>query len=69
MEIRHLEVDLDSGVLKINGKEFTAEPVVVTLPGEDGWPLSKLFNPEKATGDLEECTKLAVTYCKTNKML
>lgn len=69
MEIRHLEVDLDSGVLKINGREFTEEPIVVTLPGAESWPLSRLFNSGKATGNPEEYSELTVAYCKTNNML
>lgn len=46
MEIRSLEVDIDRGILKINGKEVE-DPTIVTLPGPDGWLLSRAFNTEK----------------------
>lgn len=45
MCIRSLEVDIDRNILKINGREVQ-EPVVVTFPGPDGWPLQKLFNAD-----------------------
>lgn len=45
MFIRSLEVDIDRNILKINGREVQ-EPVVVTFPGPDGWPLQKLFNAD-----------------------
>lgn len=50
-EIRSLEVDIDNGILKINGEEVK-DAIIVTLPGPDGWPLRRLFNPEKR--NLEE---------------
>ena len=45
LEIRALEIDFDKQVLKINGEPVT-KPVLVTLPGEEGWPLRLLFNHE-----------------------
>lgn len=47
MCIRSLEADIDRNILKINGREVQ-EPVVVTFPGPDGWPLQKLFNADPA---------------------
>lgn len=58
MEIRSLEVDIDKGNLKING-ENVEEPMMVTLPGPCGWPLKRLFNPEKV--DQKGFTKIAAT--------
>ena len=46
MEIRSLYVDIDKGILEVNGREVT-EAVIVTLPGPDGWPLQRLFNQEE----------------------
>lgn len=66
MEIRRLEVDFDSGILKINGKDFTHEPIIVTLPGSEGWPLARLFNVELSTGDPKECIELSVSWAETN---
>ncbi len=43
--IRSLIVDIDKGILNINGQDVK-EPVIVTLPGPDGWPIQKMFNPE-----------------------
>lgn len=62
MEIRKLEIDYEAGVLKINGKDFTEKPIVVTLPGPAGWPLGRMFNGEKATEGLKECSKLIVSF-------
>nr|DAZ30088.1 MAG TPA: hypothetical protein [Caudoviricetes sp.] len=42
MEIRSLEVDIDRGILKINGQDVE-KPTIVTLPGPEGWPLQRLF--------------------------
>lgn len=62
MEIRQLEIDVEKRILKINGKPFTQEAVVVTLPGTDGWPLSFLVNEQLASGVPEECAKLTVNF-------
>lgn len=40
MEIRSLEVDIDKGILKINGQDVDT-PTIVTLPGPEGWPLQR----------------------------
>ena len=64
MEIRELEVDFDNDVLKINGENYMKRPIVVTLPGPDGWPLKKLFNHEKVNGIPEECDELIVILNK-----
>ena len=37
MEIRKLEIDFDTGVLKINDREINEYPILATLPGPDGW--------------------------------
>lgn len=62
MEIRKLEVDYDKQVLKINGQGFAEAPVIVTLPGPDGWPMEMLINPEQATGNPKECNRLTVSF-------
>ena len=62
MEIRQLEIDVDKRILKINGKPFTQEAVVVTLPGPDGWALSFLVYEQLASGVPEECAKLTVNF-------
>ena len=46
MEIRSIKIDFDEDILEINGKK-AEKPVIVTLPGPDGWPIQKMFNPEK----------------------
>lgn len=55
-EIRSLEVDIDKEILRINGKEVK-EKILVTLPGPDGWPLQRIYNPEQ----LGECKKIDVS--------
>lgn len=45
MEIRSIRIDFDKDTLEINGKKAD-KPVIVTLPGPDGWPIQKMFNPE-----------------------
>ena len=62
MEIRQLEIDVEKRILKINGKPFTQEAVVVTLPGSENWPLSMLVNERLASGVPEECAKLTVNF-------
>lgn len=71
MEIRALEIDFDRNILRINGKDIKSDAVIVTLPGrEEGLPIRKLFNPELATGNKEECDRLEVIYKKpSNKPL
>jgi hypothetical protein len=62
-EIRNLEVDLDRGILKINGEKFKERPCVVTLPGpEERFPCLKLFNGELLGGREEECDRVVITY-------
>lgn len=62
MEIRSIEIDFDRNILKINGEAVTDKPIVVNLPGPEGWPLGKLFNAHLVTGNLEGCDKLKVSY-------
>lgn len=62
MEIRTLEINFDRNVLKINGNLISDKAIIVTLPGPEGWKLSKLFNPELQTGAQEECDRLDVHY-------
>ncbi len=69
MEIRNLEIDIDVGTLKINGKDYKEKPIVVTLPGPEGWPLARLFNAEKATGIPGECEELIVSFAEVNSKL
>lgn len=61
MEIHALEIDFDRRILKINGKP-ALKPVIVTLPGEEGWPLKMLFSCEGRRVPQEECDKLEVIY-------
>ena len=68
-QISSLDVDLSKDELIINGKAIKDRPVVVTLPGPDGWPVCKLYNPKLATGKQEECDKLTVTYTLANSKL
>ena len=56
-EIRLLEVDLDKGILKINGQDADT-PTIVTLPGPEGWPLQRLF--ASSTDALIECNRIDV---------
>ena len=49
MEIQRLEIDFDNRLLKINGKDYTETPIIVTLPGPEGWPHAMLFNADQAT--------------------
>ena len=41
MEIRSIQIDFDRDILKINGNECKTSPVIVSLPGLDGWQLQK----------------------------
>lgn len=66
MEVRKLEIDFNKGLMKINGKDYTEIPVIVTLPGPDGWPLRKLFNAEHATCDPERFDELEVLFAGFN---
>lgn len=61
LEIRALEIDFDRQVLKINGEPVT-KPVLVTLPGEEGWPLRLLFNHECQYVFKGKCDELEVIY-------
>lgn len=45
MEIRSIKIDFDKDILEVNGKKVK-KSVIVTLPGPDGWPIQKMFNPE-----------------------
>lgn len=56
-EIRSFEVDIDKGILKINGEQVE-EPVIVTLPGPEGWPLQRLF--ASSTDAPVECNRIDV---------
>lgn len=62
MEIKKLEIDYDNRILKINGMEFKEIPIVITLPGPEGWPRSVLINPERASGSLKGCAELTVIF-------
>lgn len=62
MEIKKLEIDFDSDVLKINGREIKEIPVIVTLPGpENDFPFRKLFNC-KMESEKKVIDKLEVSY-------
>lgn len=69
MEVKTLEIDFTKDILKVNGVNIVDRPVIVTLPGIDGWKKRKLFNAELATGNPEELDLLEVSYeinTKTN---
>ena len=66
MEIRKLEIDFDESKLKINGEEYKERPLILTLPGADGWPLYKLFNESLCKGNPEECDRLKICFDKAN---
>ena len=68
MEIRTLEIDFDRSVLKINGKDYTDRKVGVSLPGEGGWPLELLFNPDQPPYPREEHDRLMISYEDFNSM-
>lgn len=72
MEVKTLEIDFTKDILKVNGVNIVDRPVIVTLPGIDGWKKRKLFNAELATGNPEECDLLEVKctiYDTNNKPL
>lgn len=56
-EIRSFEVDIDKGILKINGQDVDT-PTIVTLPGPEGWPLQRLF--ASSTDAPVECKRIDV---------
>ena len=60
MEIRSIGIDFDKDALKINGKKVD-KPVIVTLPGPDGWPIQKLFNPESYIPESGKLLKVIVS--------
>ena len=68
MDIRKLEIDIDKGILKINGEDYTDRKVVVLLPGEDGWPLERLFNNGQPPSPREEHDRLMISYEYFNSM-
>lgn len=61
MEIRKLEVDYETSLLRINGEKVMS-PVIVTLPGPEGWPLEILINPEQVTTNPEKYARLRICY-------
>ncbi|MDO4326287.1 MAG: hypothetical protein Q4E24_09705 [bacterium] len=62
MEIRKLEIDFDEKILKINGQDFTENPVLVTLPGPERWPLAMVVNSGLLDKNLEGCIELTVSF-------
>lgn len=63
VEIKKLEIDFEADILKINGEDFREKSIIVTLPGSEGWAISKLFNADMFEGTPEE---LSVSYVKPN---
>lgn len=61
-EVKTLEIDFARDILKVNGANITNRPVIVTLPGVDGWKKRKMFNAELATGNPEELDLLEVEF-------
>ncbi len=66
MDIRSIEIDLDTKILKINGKK-TERPVKAKLPGPDGWPYYIGFNTQKGL-DQEGCDELEISYKEANQL-
>lgn len=60
--MRAIEIDFKKNILKIDGKTITSRPIIVTLPGEEGWPVQKLFNPHLANEKPEACDELTISY-------
>lgn len=69
MEIRKLEIDFDNSILKINGRNYTEKPVVVTLPGPSGWPYQMVINKGHITGKPGECDNLSITFKESKNRL
>ena len=44
MNIRSIHIDFDKNILEINGFPIKKKTVAY-LPRDDGWEISKLFNP------------------------
>lgn len=63
-ELKSLEIDFEKGILKVNGVQVADRPVIVTLPGTDGWKRRKIFNKELSSGNKEECDLLEVECTK-----
>ena len=66
MEIRSIKIDFDKDILEVNGKKVE-KPVTVTLPGPDGWPIQKMFNPE--VKPYEEYGRINIEVDKTDKTI
>lgn len=66
MEIRSIRIDFDKDTLEINGKEVE-KPIIVTLPGPDGWPIQRMFNPE--VKPYEEYGRINIEVNKTDKTI
>lgn len=66
MEIRSIRIDFDKDTLEINGKKAD-KPVIVTLPGPDGWPIQKMFNPE--VKPYEEYGRINIEVNKTDRTI
>lgn len=60
MEIRSIRIDFDKDILEINGKKVE-KSVIVTLPGPDGWPIQKIFNPEGYISERSKQIKVTVS--------
>lgn len=61
MNIRSIHIDFDKNILEINGNSVKKKTVAY-LPRDDGWEISKLFNPDNST---EECDRIRVTLKST----
>lgn len=57
INIRSIYIDFDENILEINGFPIKKKTVVY-LSRNDGWEISKLFNPDNST---EECDRIRVT--------
>ena len=66
--IRSLIVDIDKGILNINGQDVK-EPVIVTLPGPYGWPVQKLFDSESNMLERSKQIKIIIDDSKNEKTI
>ena len=58
-EIRSLEADIDKDILRINGEKIDT-PIMLTLPGPDGWPLRKLFNAKAESPEEHDSLNITI---------
>lgn len=58
INIKSIHIDFEKNILEINGKPVTKKTVAY-LPTDDGWEISKLFNPDVLS---EKCDRIRVNF-------